>query len=276
MGGAVSEIQSVTRPAIGTVTPEGYPTGVLPLYGQQYDLLNLGQWMSPMTSPYDLHTLGVYSDPGLRGYMPPYASTGGVPPGGTTTTTQSPWQDALPAMSEAQTWLQTPEGREYLEMARPFLRGEQQVPGELQAWLDTPEGQQWYQMAKTENVLQQREAMFDWYDRNAVDDWSAPNAPVGEEPPPGWDWVRYVNDRPDLRAAGIDTEAEARRHYARFGAGAMPPQQMHGNAPPGDVTHVPPILGPVQPPTIPPIQSPQVPVQPPPTRFRSSLRPRSP
>ena len=35
--------------------------------------------------------------------------------------------------------------------------------------------------------------------------------------PPEFDWVQYVKSNPDLKAAGIDTSEEARRHYALSG-----------------------------------------------------------
>ena len=44
--------------------------------------------------------------------------------------------------------------------------------------------------------------------------------------PPGFNWVEYVKSNPDLKAAGIDTAEEAKRHYALTGY-----QESRPNAP---------------------------------------------
>ena len=67
----------------------------------------------------------------------------------------------------------------------------------------------------------------------AIDNWGQDLRPFFSDPytgesgfrdenfsavPPGFDWKEYVRLNPDLGKAGIDTEAEAKRHYVHYGA----------------------------------------------------------
>ena len=53
----------------------------------------------------------------------------------------------------------------------------------------------------------------------AVDNWLKNTAYEATNVPTNFDWKYYVAKYPDLRAAGIDTQAEAQRHYALYGQG---------------------------------------------------------